>query len=85
MFAPRRNHRATLPPTGKVLKTGGHNSLEDKSGECPDFAELYDPVDGTIRQTGSLVQMGSCSNNAEAYTATLPDGKLLLTSHPKRV
>jgi len=73
----REVHTATLlerncgDNCGKVLVAGGTGGL----GSGPAFvtAELYDPVAGTFRATGSMGQM------RQVHTATeLPDGKVLV-------
>ena len=70
MSTARYRHTATLLPNGKVLVAGGSNGRNDLSS-----AELYDPVDGTWAETGSM--------NATHYGnyATLQsDGKVLVFS-----
>ena len=64
----RRDHTATLLPSGKVLVAGGYNV-----SSFVNTAELYDPAAGTWTPTGSL-------NTARyGHTATLlPNGKVLV-------
>ena len=62
---PRYSHTATLLPDGKVLVSGGGNSL--------DSAELYDPATGKWTATGTL------NVPRASHTATLlEDGKVLI-------
>ncbi|MFP2905155.1 Kelch repeat-containing protein [Pyxidicoccus sp. 3LFB2] len=65
----RRNHAATLLPSGKLLVTGGISGPDVVAS-----AEVYDPETGTWTATGSL-------NMARRnHTATLlPSGKVLVT------
>ena len=69
----RRGHRATLLPSGKVLVTGGEPPFTATASFLAS-AELYDPVTGTWKSTGSL------SVGRSWHTATLlPNGKVLVT------
>ncbi|WP_254380507.1 Kelch repeat-containing protein, partial [Corallococcus exiguus] len=64
---PRRNHTATLLPSGQVLVVGGRASTSLTS------AELYTPSSNTWMATGSL------STARHNHTATLlPSGKVLV-------
>ena len=64
---PRYSHTATLLPDGKVLVSGGGNSL--------DSAELYDPATGKWTATGTL------NVPRASHTATLlEDGKVLIVA-----
>src|SRR5262249_33824052 len=61
----REQNTATLLPDGSVLMAGGHGSQGSD--------ELYDPVTGTFRITGSM------ATGRELHTATLlPDGRVLI-------
>ncbi|CAG2139667.1 kelch repeat-containing protein [Cupriavidus numazuensis] len=64
----RKQHTATLLPSGKVLVAGG----EGPGGTALASAELYDPATGTWTTTGSM----SHARNAYA-TASLADGRVL--------
>jgi hypothetical protein len=65
----RRQHTATLLPSGNVLVAGGSTPAAVTS------AELFDPKTGTWKLTGSLITRHSL------HTATLlPDGKVLVAS-----
>jgi uncharacterized protein (TIGR03437 family) len=65
----RRNHTATLLPSGQLLVVGVHCCGIPVS----ESAELYDPVTGTWSSAGQL-------NIGNANTATLlPNGKVLVT------
>ena len=67
MGTARREHAATLLPSGQVLEAGGYN------GDYLNGAELYDPVSGTWMTTGS---MGTAR---DGLTATLlPSGRVLV-------
>ena len=69
MSTPRIGHTATLLPTGKVLVTGGGDSL----GAQLSAAELYDPETGVWSPTASM------SVPREGHTATLlPTGQVLV-------
>jgi len=69
MASPRRNHGATLLPTGKVLVSGGLNGSSSLSS-----AELYDPV------TNSWSSAAPMTSARALHTATrLPSGKVLVT------
>jgi len=57
----RWNHTATVLPDGRVLVAGGRS----ESGGPIQSAEIYEPVDGTFSETGSLF---AARNN---HTATL--------------
>jgi len=68
MNAARRDHRATLLPSGKVLVAGG---IVDETVLAT--AELYDPATGTWSPTGSM------SVPRVSHTLTLlPTGKVLV-------
>ena len=70
MQTERRWHTATLLLDGKVLVTGGFNSINGTLY----LAELYDPVTGTFIPIAS--PMGSAR---DSHTATLlPDGNILI-------
>lgn len=75
LLAPRRQHTATLLPSGKVLIVGGVTpSATPGNGDVSIFsAELYDPVARTFTATGTP----TLSNSAR--TATLLGGKVLVT------
>jgi len=65
MLSPRRNHTATLLPSGKVLLAGGYAGGTS--------AELFDPTMGTFAATGSM------SDSRISHTATLlSNGKVLV-------
>ena len=67
--AARYGHTATLLPSGEVLAVGGYNGLSYLSS-----AELYDPTNGTWRDTGSP------ATPRIRHTATLlPNAKVLVT------
>lgn len=70
LLVPRRNHRATLLPSGQVLITGG---LPTDLGEPYASAEILDP-DGVSRPVDSKMQIGRSFHVAEL----LPDGRVLL-------
>jgi hypothetical protein len=68
MSVVRTEHTATLLASGKVLITGGVDTLGRLAS-----AELYDPDTGSFSATGSLL------NDLVDQTATLlADGKVLL-------
>jgi hypothetical protein len=68
MATARRDHTATLLPSGQVLVAGGTSS----SGPLAS-AELYDPVSNTWSAAGTMV------NQRDYHTATLlPSGKVLV-------
>src|SRR5712691_582500 len=73
MAKARASHTATLLPSGLVLVAGG---IDDS--DFPDrtpSAELYDPVTGKWRATGSL----TLDNGRASHTATLlADGTVLI-------
>jgi N-acetylneuraminic acid mutarotase len=65
----RTGHKATILNNGKVLIVGG--SLA--SDECPEYADLYDPVTDVWTQTGKVFAM------RRGHSATvLPNGKVLV-------
>src|SRR5262249_53071696 len=64
----RRDHTATLLPSGKVLVTGGQGDLGILSS-----SELYNPATGTWASTGSL----AVARFQHAATL-LPSGKVLV-------
>jgi hypothetical protein len=69
----RLSHRATLLPGGKVLVTGGVDSVID-GGQASTSAELYDPRTGSWRATEAM------SEARRGSTATLlPDGTVLVS------
>ncbi|WP_338867858.1 kelch repeat-containing protein [Myxococcus stipitatus] len=68
----RRNHTATLLPSGKVLVAGGFGGFEDRFYLSP--CELFDPATGRWELTTGLL------TPREFATATLlPLGKVLVT------
>lgn len=68
MASARRNHAATLLPSGKVLVTGGYNRNNYLAS-----TELYDPT------TGSWSFVGLMASARYSHTATLlPSGKVLV-------
>ena len=68
----RYNHTATLLSDGRVLVTGGWNSLIDPPPTAS--AELYDPVSGTWSATSHMI------TPRLSHTATLlVDGRVLVT------
>jgi hypothetical protein len=69
MKYPRDHHRATLLMDGKVLVTGGSNSVASLSQ-----AELYDSAAGTFAETGSMA-----AARADHTETLLPDGRVLIT------
>ncbi|WP_395833011.1 kelch repeat-containing protein [Cystobacter fuscus] len=73
MVQPRRAHRATVLPDGKVLVSGG--VLEEYELDAYSFktAEVYDPATGTWRLTGSMA-----GERAYHTSTLLPDGKVLV-------
>ncbi len=75
MSESRREHRATLLPTGKVLITGGTNFVSSSNtGEYLAGAELYDPTTGTWTQADPM------SSRRVEHTATLlNNGHVLVT------
>ncbi len=69
MNSRRGFHSATLLPTGKVLITGGSDTLSTSLAT----AELYDPATGVFSPTGSMAVARS------QHTATLlPNGRVLI-------
>ena len=72
MSQPRCLHSATLLPDGKVLVSGGVNSIYDFSRPTVTGAEIYDPGNGTWTATGSLNV-----SRADAATSLLQNGKVL--------
>jgi hypothetical protein len=65
----RYNHRATLLPNGKVLVTGGYNSVLLVLAST----ELYDPATNAWSAAGSM----ATARNVHAATL-LPNGKVLV-------
>lgn len=73
MSEPRQEHTATLLPDGRVLVTGGDNSIG--SGGALATAELFDPATGTFSPAASM------NVGRAAHTATLlADGRVLVAS-----
>jgi hypothetical protein len=71
MIANRNSHTATPLASGKVLISGGINSI---TGNEHSSAELYDPALGTWSATGSM------STVRQSHAATLlADGSVLVT------
>jgi hypothetical protein len=78
MIHGREQNTATLLPDGTVLFTGSHDFVLISSATFAfnhlDTAELYDPVTGTFRPTGSM------ATGRELHAATLlNDGTVLIT------
>jgi hypothetical protein len=72
LAAPRRQHTATLLPSGKVLVAGGGN-INNYNASLFASAELYDPATGTWTTTGSL------ATARVIHTSTLlSNGKVLI-------
>jgi hypothetical protein len=68
----RDNHFASVLPSGKVLISGGDDSVTfNLSGQA---AELYEPATGTFSQTG-----GMQAGRVRAAAVTLLDGRVLVT------
>lgn len=74
MLQLRNYHTATLLPNGDVvLIGGGYTGMDDYEWFNPKQAEIYDPVAGTFRTSGSLIEA------RDSHTATLlPNGKILV-------
>jgi hypothetical protein len=73
MNSPRSWHTATVLADDRVLVTGGRGASGDIS-QILNTAEIYDPLSGTFRLTGSNMQVAR-----EQHTATLlPDGRVLI-------
>jgi TATA-box binding protein (TBP) (component of TFIID and TFIIIB) len=71
MSSIRYDHTATLLASGKVLIAGGDSNNQ---GRIWASAELYDPVTGSFKPTGSM------SSIRFLHTATLlASGKVLIT------
>ncbi|MDA0747810.1 MAG: kelch repeat-containing protein [bacterium] len=73
MLQPRMNHSATLLANGKVLIAGGVQTLSGGAAGRLASAELFDPVEGRFRATGSLPE-----GRAEHVATLLEDGRVLL-------
>ncbi|ATB42216.1 hypothetical protein CYFUS_007693 [Cystobacter fuscus] len=74
MLSRRRNHYATLLPSGKVLFVGGYTRPDDSSSvDNTAPSELYDPVTGTWTALTSRAKAG------DGFAAvTLPSKKILI-------
>lgn len=72
MSVPRESHTMTLLPNGEVLVAGGHNGRH-AAIEIFASAELYDPVSGAFRPTGSMTHL-----RHKHDAALLPDGRVLI-------
>jgi hypothetical protein len=74
--AGRYYHTATRLPSGEVLVVGGHQGVYPQTGVPPaplDSAEIYDPLTGLWRSTGSLV-----TGRRQHAAALLNDGRVLV-------
>ena len=72
MNTARAGHPATLLPNGKVLVSGGKNSLATSDSLAS--AELYDPATAQWTEAGAMFFTGRCD-----HTATLlANGKILV-------
>ncbi|WNG44853.1 kelch-like protein [Archangium minus] len=73
LVQPRRAHKATVLPNGKVLVSGG--VLEEFMMDAYSYktAEVYDPATGTWSLTGSMA-----GERAYHTSTLLPDGKVLV-------
>lgn len=69
---PRSGATGTLLPNGQVLLAGGGNGESD-GRRALDSAELFDPLTGQFRATGSLVQ-----RRYKHGAVALPDGDVLI-------
>jgi hypothetical protein len=72
MAVARSSHTATVLPDGRVLVTGGHVGRQAQI-QIHATAELYDPVSGTFRPTGSMTRV-----RHKHDAAPLPDGRVLI-------
>jgi hypothetical protein len=73
MSVARESHTGLLLPSGNVLIAGGHAGRHAEI-RLYDTAELYDPVSGTFRSTGSMIR-----RRHKHAGALLPDGRVIIT------
>lgn len=74
MTFPRRNHNATVLPTGEVLVTGGSSATTSQDvARAVRAAELWDPSTGRWR----LLASNTIRRTYHSTTILLPDGRVL--------